>query len=109
MTHEASTYFGNPAFREYIFLLVEVERLFRHGHGESPQADAIREEMDFPMHRYQAGELDALKEFGKHLTNMSEKYGKILDRDAITPTSTENGAPAMPISAHTRSATEFSK
>lgn len=109
MTDAPDLYFANPAFREYIFLLVELERLFRHGEGQSTKADAIREEMDFPMHRYSTNELKALKEFGKHLTTMSEKYGGVLDQEPSEPPRAGNGVPAMPNSAHTSPARELSK
>ena len=109
MTDNATKFFGNPAFREYVFLLVELERLFRHGMGESAQADAIREEMDFPMHRYDAAELDALKEFGKHLTAMSNKYGRILDQEPTKSTTAQDGAPQVRISSPSGATTELSK
>jgi hypothetical protein len=109
MTDTPATYFANPAFREYVFLLVELQRLFRHGHGQSPQADAIREEMDFPMHRFDAGELDALKDFGKHLTAMSEKYGSMLDREVTETTSAEKGIAPMPMASHSPTTTELSR
>ena len=109
MTDNATTYFGNPAFREYVFLLVELERLFRHGMGQSAQADSVREEMDFPMHRYDAAELDALKEFGSHLTAMSKKYGPMLDRESTTSTTANNGAPEVRTTSLSGAPTELSK
>jgi hypothetical protein len=109
MTDNATTYFGNPAFREYIFLLVELERLFRKGMDDSAEADAIREEMDFPMHRYDAAELDALKEFGRHLTAMSKKYEQVLDREPITATTASNGAPHVRTASPSSAPTELSK
>jgi hypothetical protein len=109
MTDNATKYFGNPAFREYVFLLVELERLFRHGRGESAEADAIREEMDFPMHRYDAAELDALKEFGKHLTAMSKKYGRILDQEPTNSATANNGAPQGRTALPSGAPTELSK
>jgi hypothetical protein len=109
MTDAASTYFGNSAFREYVFLLVELERLFRRGQGQSAQADSIREEMDFPLHRFVAGELDALKEFGKHLTGMSEKYGRMLDRESTAMATAENGVPHARNSSPQTATTELLK
>jgi hypothetical protein len=109
MTHGVTTFFGNPAFREYIFLLVELERLFRHGQGQSAQADAIREEMDFPMHRYDTCELDALKEFGSHLKTMSAKYGHVLDRNCTDNTPVVNGVPHAAVSSKSGGSMDISK
>ena len=109
MTDATKSFFGNPAFREYIFLLIELERLFRRGLGQSPQADAIRDAMDFPSHRYTAEEDAAISRFGDHLNEMSAKYGPMLDCDVSAPPTADNGIalPAFPPPPAT--STEFSK
>jgi hypothetical protein len=78
MNQTPGKYFENPAFREYIFLLVELARLFREGRGQSSEADAIREAMDFPSHRFDADEDHARNVFADYLTQMSEQYASIL-------------------------------
>lgn len=71
-------FFANPAFREYLFLLVELERLFREGRGQSPEADIIRDEMDAPGDKLDGEERKAVSEFTAELTPISERYASIL-------------------------------
>jgi len=109
MNQTPGRYFENPAFREYIFLLVELERLFRQDRGQTPEADAIREAMDFPSHRFDANEDKAIRSFAHHLTQISQQYSAILLRTE-PPRSTDSVVPAMPaIRSHEDNAPEFSK
>jgi hypothetical protein len=102
-------YFENPAFREYIFLLVELERLFREGRGQTPEADVIREAMDFPSHRFSAAEDAAISEFGAHLTEMSRQYGVILPRTVEGPVKCDAALSGSPNAAHPEHSREFAK
>jgi hypothetical protein len=78
MTHTPNKYFANPAFREYIFLLVELERLVREGRNNAPEGDAIYEEMDTPGDKLDADEAQAVKDFASDLTRLSQRYASIL-------------------------------
>lgn len=81
-------FFDNPAFREYVFLLVELERLIREGRNEAPEGEAIYDEMDAPGDQLDDDELKAVKDFAADLTRLSERYGSILlPTQAATPSS----------------------
>jgi hypothetical protein len=108
MNQASSSYFANPAFREYIFLLVELERLFREGRGQTAEADAIREAMDFPSHCFSAAEDEAISEFGNYLTEMSQKYREILLRTVAGPAKSDVVLPGSAIKAHQENTREFS-
>jgi hypothetical protein len=109
MNQTPGRYFENPAFREYIFLLVELERLFREGRGQTSEADAIREAMDFPSHRFSADEDRAIRSFAHYLTDMNQKYGPILPRTEL-PRSADIVVPEHPAPrSHQDNVPEFSK
>jgi hypothetical protein len=78
MNETPNTFFENAAFREYIFLLVELERLFRENRGQTAEADVVRDEMDAPGDRLDAEEMNAVREFAGDLTRLSERYASIL-------------------------------
>lgn len=78
MNDSSSKYFTNPAFREYVFLLVELERLIREGRNESPEGDAIYDAMDGPGDRLNGEEMQAVKAFASDLTRLSEQYAPLL-------------------------------
>ena len=109
MNSTSNAYFANPAFREYIFLLVELERLFREGRGQTPEADVIREAMDFPSHRFTAAEDAAISEFGTYLTEMSRQYGVILPRTLEGSAKCDVVLPGSPSAAHQEHTREFAK
>ena len=71
-------FFNNPAFCEYIFLLVEIERLIREGRNDGPEGDAIYEEMDAPWDMLDDAEMNAIRQFASDLTRMSKRYASIL-------------------------------
>lgn len=109
MNQTPGKYFENPAFRDYIFLLVELERLFRDGRGQTPEADAIREAMDFPSHRFDGDELGAINVFADRLTEMSEQYRAILLPTGGTSSPTGVVVPRPAVLPHPDNAREFSK
>jgi hypothetical protein len=78
MNDQPGKYFDNPAFCEYIFLLVEIERLIREDRNESPEGEAIYEEMDAPGDKLDRDEMNAVSAFAADLTRLSEKYASIL-------------------------------
>jgi hypothetical protein len=109
MNRTSDRYFENPAFREYVFLLVELERLFREDRGQTPEADAIRDAMDFPSHRFDGNEDKAIKSFAHYLTEMSQKYGPILLRTE-SPRSSDVAVPEhSTLRPHQDNVAEFSK
>ena len=92
MNDVASKYFDNPAFREYVFLLVELERLIREDRDESPEGDAIRDAMDAPGDRLGSEEVKAVSAFAADLTRLSEQYASIL-----LPTERPRASPDAPV------------
>jgi hypothetical protein len=94
MNDTSNKYFNNLAFREYIFLLVELERLFREGRGQTAEADALRNAMDFPSDKLDGDEVKTINFFADDLTRLSKRYRAILSR-AETASASGNGVPGM--------------
>jgi hypothetical protein len=78
MKDAAGKLFANPAFCEYIFLLVELERLIREGRNEGAEGEALYEEMDAPWDKLDDAERNAIRQFADDLTRMSNRYASIL-------------------------------
>jgi len=78
MNDTPGKFFANPAFCEYIFLLVEIERLIREGRNDDPEGEAIYEEMDGPGDKLDDAEMEAVGQFAGDLTRMSDRYRSIL-------------------------------
>lgn len=104
MSNSPQKQIDNPAFREYLFLLVELERLIRDGLDESPAGDAIYDAMDAPGDRLDGDEIRAVKVFAGDLTRMSERFSSILlpttapgrpePSPTVAPQSPRPGSPA---------------
>ena len=93
MNNQPGRFFDNPAFCEYVFLLVELERLIREGRNELPEGEPIYDQMDGPADKLDGEELIAVKAFASDLTRLSERYGSILlPTQATLPTSANGSA-----------------
>jgi hypothetical protein len=96
MNHTSGKYFDNPAFCEYVFLLVELERLIREGRNESPEGEAVYDEMDAPADKLDDDEMKAVRAFAGDLTRLSERYASILLPTEGSTRSSPNGAVGKP-------------
>lgn len=97
MNDQPGKFFNNPAFCEYVFLLVEIERLIREGRNDFPEGEAIYDEMDAPADNLDRDEMDAVSAFAADLTRLSERYRSILLRTQPAPSPSPNGAAVQPI------------
>lgn len=93
MSNQPGRFFDNPAFCEYVFLLVEIERLIREGRNDLPEGEAIYEEMDAPADKLDRDEMNAVSAFAADLTRMSERYRAVLlPTQAALPTAANGSA-----------------
>lgn len=104
MNNQQGKYFENPAFCEYIFLLVELERLIREDRNELPEGEAIYAEMDSPADKLDGQEMEAVSVFAAELTRLSGRYGPILLPTQASPIVSSKGTVAPPSSRTTNPA-----
>lgn len=60
-------YEQNPHYVQYVVLLEQLHALVRDGRGDSPEADALREQMDEPWRHLAAEETVKVKEMSERL------------------------------------------
>ena len=85
MKQASDRFFNNPAFREYLFLLVELHRLIREGRDETAQGWAVNDAMDHPGDQLDGEEIQAVKVFAADLYQLTERHRAILDMDKGPP------------------------
>ena len=62
MKQAPGRFFDEPAFREYVRMMSELEQMFPEGRGESPEADERRDRMDRPWYELDDEEAAAIRE-----------------------------------------------